>query len=189
MVTARLPRVGRCHRPCTPQRFSYIQTSFGKLVPAMVRLSAARRSKGCFPPPGPLYAKGGGVRTHRRIFNPPMMEYPIQYTLAGACSLATNSIPVPSPALDLDLDSCRGGHKVPEHQVPLVLEHGIPYSTVQCVPHPPACSESEVISRTCRPNPARPDGETNLSRGEGGVTRWALGRQVAFPHAPWRATR
>lgn len=53
--------------------------------------------------------------------------------------------------------------------MPLVLEHGIPYSTVQCVPHPPACSESEVISRICRPNPARPDGETNLSRGEGGL--------------------
>lgn len=57
------------------------------------------------------------------------------------------------------------------------LGHGIPDSTVRS--SPPAWSESEVISRTYRPIPARPDGERNPSLGDA----WAFRRQVAFPHA------
>lgn len=96
----------------------------------MVHLSAARRSRGWFPPPGALFAKGG-VRGHRRVFTHPQRTLDTVYTfISGAWSLATESIPVSSlPAPDgtsiaAGMDTrCPGECCQHQHQLPLACLH------------------------------------------------------------------
>lgn len=116
----------------------------------MVHLSAARRSKDSFPPPGALYTKGGGVRGHRRVFTRSRLPKEIcntvyTYTHTHGRSLACHSwYPGAQPRSRQLLDSCRDGHEVPgrvvprpEHQLPLALSTVSLIPPVRASPRPP----------------------------------------------------